>query len=535
MLNEEQKKAVNCEDKYILCLAGAGTGKTYTMLERVHRLIDDHVSPDSILVLTFTRAAALEMKERFKENNKMYRSPLFCTFHAFCYSLIIRDANIREKLGYSKIPWIATDYQIKKIQEEAKKQTGIKLSDKKLNGPSSQLTMKESKDLEILHSAELRLMKLKNLITFDHLCYDVCKLFKEKSECISQYISQYQYIFVDEFQDTDPKQYEFIQSFEDSNIFVVGDALQSIYSFRGADSSIIKGLAEDPKWTTIKLHQNYRSTEPICNFANKMSRYANDSFRIAISSHKYGEDVHTEYMSANSRYSIYDENCLTLCKEAASWEGRTAILCRTNAEVKSIQKMYTEEGLPYSLGLNADIGLHIIQSCLSEEYQVDWLASILSNSDYGAYLTKSKEYELKDECYPISQFKSQFGNNKQISEYLNTIDNIKALMASDKDVMTKWFEIFNMLSVKPRQVPEELETDEQILEGVKSALSGTGEIEEDSVYIGTIHSVKGLEYDNVILVAVGGKSFPLTEEENKNLYYVGITRAISKLYVMEAR
>ena len=125
-LNKEQSVAVMSDDKKILCLAGAGTGKTFSMIERIARLVSSGVDPASILALTFTNAAAFEMRSRFQNRCKGCTIPEFRTFHSFCYSLMAVDKEVRRKLGYTQMPSLATDSnkkQIEKLERQLRKET----------------------------------------------------------------------------------------------------------------------------------------------------------------------------------------------------------------------------------------------------------------------------------------------------------------------------------------------------------------------------------------------------------------------------
>lgn len=525
ILNEDQQKAVDCKDNKILCLAGAGTGKTFTMLQRISKMVSDGVSPNSILVLTFTNAAALEMKSRYQESHKMQKCPEFRTFHAFCYAILTSDKSVRTELKYSKIPFIALDTVIKKTSKEALLQSGVKLSDKQISGQEV-LTPKEQKDFEIYQKTLDRLLKKKNLITFDKLCYDVCKLFVDDKDCIQKYKTRYKHIFVDEFQDTDKKQYDFICSFKDADMFVVGDALQALYGFRGADSSIIKSLAENKDWTTIKLHKNYRSCAEICEYANNMSKYADDSFRIEIEGGKFYKPVVTKPMKS-SRFYVNDPDCLSICARSATWDGTTAILCRTNSEAKSIQKYFKDNGLPFSMGNKADIGYNVLKSVEDKNFMIEWLASLLYSDQYSIYIRES----FDNNSYDVDKFLSKFSrNNEIIRSYAGTIKAVEDILSKDEEMLYKWIDIFNILNVKCQQMPEDITNNGELISAIEDCLS-SGISDDSSVYIGTIHSSKGLEYDNVILVNVNGRSFPLTSEDNLNVFYVGITRAKKDLWV----
>ena len=314
-LNEQQQAVVSSNARRILCLAGAGTGKTYTMIARIRRLVADGVDPRSILVLTFTNAAAFEMEQRYSGSKmRPAATPKFGTFHSFCYGLISQDKFIRTLLGYSEIPSVATEAETKHIRNEAAMHLGYKLSE----------AVKDDKKRSALYAAADRIMKQRNLVTFDKMCYDICSLFVHNNGAIKRYKDQYKYVFVDEQQDTDPKQQDFVMSFDESNIMVVGDALQAIYSFRGADSSIIKSLSVNPEWEVHKLSENYRSTVEICEFANSMSTYADNSYRVAIHSDRHGADV-----VVIDNYT-HNEQFRDMVKRI---EPNTAILCRSNAEI----------------------------------------------------------------------------------------------------------------------------------------------------------------------------------------------------------
>ena len=184
-LNEQQQAVVDSNARRILCLAGAGTGKTYTMLARIRRLVADGVDPRSILVLTFTNAAAFEMEQRYSGSKmRPAATPKFGTFHSFCYGLISQDRFIRTLLGYNEIPSVATEAETKHIRNEAAMHLGYKLSE----------AVKDDKKRSALYAAADRIMKQRNLITFDKMCYDICSLFVHNNGAIKRYKEMYKYI-----------------------------------------------------------------------------------------------------------------------------------------------------------------------------------------------------------------------------------------------------------------------------------------------------------------------------------------------------
>ena len=161
--NKEQLQAINSTSDRILCLAGAGAGKTATMINRVSKLVNDGVDPTTILALTFTNAAGAEMRERYEKQNIGKGVPEFRTFHSFCYSIMCKDPAIRSALGYEEIPGIASDAQEKAIEEKAKTQCKISLTKEQLDNRDG-LNKKEQFQADLYDKAINRLMRASNFI-----------------------------------------------------------------------------------------------------------------------------------------------------------------------------------------------------------------------------------------------------------------------------------------------------------------------------------------------------------------------------------
>lgn len=529
-MNIGQRQAVTCEDSKILCLAGAGSGKTFSMIERISRLVtEEGVDPTSILVMTFTNAAALEMKTRFQKKVQNSGIPEFRTFHSFCYSLLSSDRAVANSLGYSCVPNIADVNQMKELEKKAKLQCGTKLSDKKLHGKQT-LSKSEQFQLDVFQKALDRLLRKSGMITFDILCYDVCKLFVENAPIIQKYKDKYKYIFVDEFQDTDPKQWDFICAFQDAQVFVVGDALQAIYAFRGADSSIIKSLAEDDSWTTIRLYQNYRSTKEICEYANMNSTYAGDSYRIALEATREGEAVEEIPISTcHSHIDVVPSACLEDIGKRLVLSNNTtssAILARTNAEVSYICKYLDSMHIRFRCNAPNTESIQILKSSIDESYAISWLATLLEPDKYASFIKLSEIEVTTEKAHDM--FVEEFSEDPRIHSKWDSIVKIRSILDSDEFPFLKCSNILNILSIKNIVVNTSATTAREIIDYLTTSIESSA---ESSVYVGTIHSVKGLEYDSVYLVNVGGASFPLTSEENNNLFYVGITRAKHHLTV----
>lgn len=198
-LNDQQIEVINCNHPLILCLAGAGAGKTACLTRRIARLVNDGADPRSILALTFTNAAAFEMGQRYRTLEGIDPTkplPEFRTFHSFCYSLIIKDKDIREELGYAKVPEICEEQRIEAIKKEAKIATHCSVSDAKLNDPKAKLTPQEQFEKQVYEKMIRNKIRDENVITFDMLCYNVCALFHNKNPIVDKYKAKYKYILV---------------------------------------------------------------------------------------------------------------------------------------------------------------------------------------------------------------------------------------------------------------------------------------------------------------------------------------------------
>lgn len=520
-MNEMQTKAVMSDSKRLLVLAGAGTGKTTTMLSRISRIVSLGTDPDDILVLTFTNAAACDMKHRYISSYDTVAAPQFCTFHSFCYHLLGFDKDVLHALGYTKLPSVASEADISRIKTTCIQQCKIKLSMAKLEGKIP-VTPKERFQFDLFWKQYNTMLRKSNLITFDIMCYEVGDLFVKHNPVVQKYIEQYKYIFVDEFQDTDHKQWDFVSSFTDSSIFIVGDVKQELYAFRNADSEIIKGLSNNPEWETIKLSENYRSTKQICDFANVIhqSLYGDAPYNLMIHGQYDGDDVQKlKYFDPTNPLTIVDIN------SAVSKNKSIAILCRTNSEVQSIISALSKSGIACGVNsISADFK-SIFLSAIDSEYAIDWLSGKLLKEEYISYI---KMCSIDPKCKSYDRLKQMFGN--RLGRFTTQIDSIMKIMESDSFSMQKLYSIFDdVFKVKAPKVTDSINSNDDIIEYMKKYFE-TAKPESD-VYVGTIHSSKGLEYDIVYLVGVNGSSFKLNCEDNLNCYYVGVTRAKEKLYV----
>ena len=523
-LNKEQLQAVNSKSDRILCLAGAGAGKTKSFIDRISRLVQDGVAPSSILALTFTNAAAAEMRSRYEDKNIGKGVPEFRTFHSFCYSVLCKDSAVRSALGYDGVPGIATDEQEKAIEDKAKIQCKITISDEKLKSRAG-LTKKEQFQADLYDKAVKRLMRSENLITFDRLNSEVAELFASNDSSTNYYKDVYKYIFVDEFQDTDKFQIKFLNSFTNTNFYFCGDTLQEIYRFRGTSNEYIKALANTPDWEKIKLFTNYRSTNQICAYANDFSAgYADASYRIEMQGIRDGEKVITKRVEKPSRYdAISTEDIDDVLNEISSLQGTSAILCRTNKEVYAITAYLKENGVEFTSGKDNKFQ-KLIECALSDTYLVGYLAAQLPSAKYGEYIKLS----VKEQDPNLAWFISLYGRVSPVMTVYSTVMKLREIAVSQEFTNVKLNQVSELLNLKNLKETEQYYEGKDFLNYLKDAVSTGGNSE---LYVGTIHSVKGLEYDNVFVMNVGSFNFRLDNEEMKNLFYVAITRAKNRLFV----
>jgi superfamily I DNA/RNA helicase len=516
--------AVDSPDHSFLTEHCIVTHNTTVMIERISRLVSKGVAPSSILALTFTNAAAAEMKERFENKNPGKETPEFRTFHSFCYSILCKDPNIRQALGYTEVPSIASDMQIKELEEKAKTQCNIKLSKEKLTHREN-LTKQEQYQIELYDKAINRLMRSANVITFDKLNITVAELFASGNIATQCYKDKYKYIFNDEAQDDDRYQMLFLNSFANTNFYLCGDVLQNLYSFRGTSNEYIKALANTPGWEKIRLFTNYRSTNQICEYANKFSKkYADESYWIEMQGTRDGERVITKLVEGPANYSAIDlKDIQDVLNEINKLTGTSAILCRTNKEVYAVTGYLKNQGISYTS--NKDNQLQKIVNCaISDDYALGLYASYLSSNKYGEYIRLSEQVKKPD----LEWFLKNYGDNSQIKNIREKVDDLKLIASRYDPVAVKLSEVEKLFHLQSVKIPDKNLREIEFLRYLKDIVT---DIKSSELYVGTIHSVKGLEYDNVFVMNVGSYNFRLNNEDMKNLFYVAITRAKNRLYV----
>ncbi len=367
-LNEQQKEAALHKDGPCLVLAGAGSGKTRVLTQRIEHLIEEGISPHSILAITFTNKAAREMRNRLEHIGGHDRSWWIQTFHAASNRILRMDI---DKLGFDRSFTILDDTESKGLVKNMVKEAGdvesnpdqlhylIKQAKNDPAGPErffmNQALRSSLKERYLSYYRQYHnRMKHINCLDFEDLIVLTIRLFKECPEVLEKYRNWFRYIMIDEYQDTNHAQYLWasLLSGRDRNIFIVGDPDQSIYSWRGADPGNIRRFREDyPDARVIKLENNYRSTKRILQAANAIIR--NNEQRDDKNLRTDNPDGHQlRYFCAANGFQEADfiaDTIRDLVKKEEYRYGDFAIFFRTHVQSRILEESLLGRGLPYQI------------------------------------------------------------------------------------------------------------------------------------------------------------------------------------------
>ena len=365
--NENQKKAVYHKNGPGLVLSGPGSGKTFVLINRIWTLISEYgIDPSSILVFTFTRAAANEMKERFEkkleeENVELYDLPNFGTFHSIFFEIL------RESFGYN-IKSLANDEELKKVLYEVLKENKKEeITNNYINTIYNEI-LEYKKTLEcdkifypknisikdflkIYKTYEAKLFEYRKL-DFNSMISMCYKLLIENKKILDMYQKKYKYFLIDEFQDINKSQYDIVKLIcKSKNIFVVGDDDQSIYSFRGSCPGIMKTFLKDYRFSKkICLNINYRSVENIVRYSKNVIDCNKDRMRKdLISANNFKGKIHIKGFIDSRDENNYIINKIKEYKMKGVSLNDIAVLYRTNLLSKVLQQDLINSGISYKI------------------------------------------------------------------------------------------------------------------------------------------------------------------------------------------
>ena len=609
-LNPMQKQAVEHREGPLLIMAGAGSGKTKVLTCRIANLLAHGVAPWHILAITFTNKAATEMRERVDNLiGDAAKEVWLSTFHSFCARFLRREI---ESLGVYKRNFV--------IYDTSDSQTVIKRCLKEMNLDDKQYApghvlnaisnaknqMQAPRDMAAeaghnFHQAKLaelydmyqKRLRENNALDFDDLLMLSVQLLQSDEAVLDKYQRRFQYILVDEYQDTNGAQYELTRLLAGGyrNLCVVGDADQSIYGWRGADISNIMNFEKDyPEATVIKLEQNYRSTKTILAAANAVIEHNSNRRPKKLWTENAEGDPITVYEARDERdeADFIDSTIEELHSQRGVAYGDVAILYRTNAQSRVIEETFMRRGLPYTMvgglkfydrkeikdvlaylrlifnpldsvsllriintpkrGIGATTLTKLTQYAEETGQPIFTLLASEEDLDAAGLMARAKKPLLAFSELMFSLMGEADGLHldELVERVLEETGYIAELEKDKKDESQSRIEnLHEFVGVARDFERTEEEPDLEMFLAQLSLVSDidNADMEDDRVTLMTLHSAKGLEFPVVFMAGMEEGLFPhsrtLTEpdelEEERRTCYVGITRAQRKLYLTYAR
>ena len=609
-MNDRQAEAVQTTEGPLLIMAGAGSGKTRVLTHRIAYLIDEKmVNPWNILAITFTNKAAREMKERAAALNPATQDCLIATFHSMCVRILRREA---DHIGYNRNFTIVDPGEQRTLMKRILK--NLNLDPKKWNERAILGTISNAKNdlidevayanlagdiyTEIVakcYTAYQKELRQSEAMDFDDLIMLTLRLFDQNPDVLTYYQQRYQYIHVDEYQDTNHAQYQLVKLLASrfKNICVVGDADQSIYGWRGADMQNILDFEKDyPEAKVVLLEENYRSTKTILQAANEVIRNnRNRRPKNLWTQNEDGEEI--VYYRANDE----QDEALFVARtiDQLSREGYShkdfAVLYRTNAQSRTVEEALLKANIPYTM-----VGGTKFYSRKEIRDVISYLNLIANPSDNISYervvnepkrgvgpgtvdkirnFAATQEISLLDASANIMLSPVKGKAAQAVYEFANLILDLRDRL--DDYSVTELVELVLKKTGYSAALAAQATLESQArIENIEEFLSVTknfdenpdnpadetgldklsrflndlaliadtddGDQESSEVTLMTLHAAKGLEFPVVFLVGMEENVFPLSRasededelEEERRLAYVGITRAEKILYLTNA-
>lgn len=591
-LNDKQKEAVMHIDGPCLVLAGAGSGKTKVLTERIVNLINNGVSPYNILAITFTNKAAREMRERVYNSIEEEANKIFIgTFHSLGLKIVRENAGV---IGYSNNVTILDRDDVNTLIKRFMKELNLdtehypvksilnKISFAKNEGLSPEefdkfakapLDMAACKVYKMYESA----LKRSNSVDFDDLLILPLRIFKKDKSVLEKYQEHFKYILVDEYQDTNMVQYDMCKLLASKyrNLFVVGDMDQSIYSFRFANYMNVINFEKDNKDAkVIVLDENYRSTNNILNAANDVIKNNKERKEKNLWSSK-GNGDKIKYIRCDNEQEEAS-TVVRLTKELldkGEKPSEIAVLYRTNGQSRVFEEAFLKENIPFKIvgsyffynrkeikdlisymhliyNNNADASLERVINVPRRgigSKTIERLRSEASISDKSMFevVSSGKELGFKNLIIDLT-------NESKNTDLVGLVDVILDKTGIRKELEEKndlesEIRLENLNEFKSIALAFQekgIFSLEEFLENI-SLVSDKNEYKEvdDGINLMTLHSAKGLEFNDVFLVGMEEGIFPHNRsfeseselEEERRLCYVGITRAKEHLWLMNAK
>ncbi|UTT42461.1 DNA helicase PcrA [Exiguobacterium aurantiacum] len=607
-MNPPQAEAVKYTDGPLLIMAGAGSGKTRVLTHRVAYLMaSKQIAPWNILAITFTNKAAREMKDRIARLVGGVADDIWIsTFHSMCVRILRRDIDrIRYDRNFSILDssdqLTAIKQVLKELNLDPKKYEPRTLLGMISNHKNELRTPQDAaglvgnnpyeKVISDVYTAYEKKLKQNNVLDFDDLIMKAIQLFQEAPDVLAFYQKKFQYIHVDEYQDTNRAQYTLVKLLAQAheNLCVVGDSDQSIYRWRGADIANILTFEKDyPSAHVILLEQNYRSTKRILEAANGVIQ--NNSGRKdkkLWTENVEGEKLLLHVASDDRDEAFFIINQMKELRQEGVDYGEMAVLYRTNAQSRGLEEMLLKSNIPYKmvggtkfyerkeikdilaylrLIANPDEDISFVR-VVNEPKRGIGAATVDKLGDFAGMQGVSLMEAIRDielsgiaprTATKLAEFRQLMVDLRQMADYLSISELIEEVLK--KSGYEEMLKIEKTLEAESRlenlqeflSVAQnfEKESDEQTLVAfltdltLVSDLDTLEEVDElHQVTLMTLHSAKGLEFPVVFLIGMEEGLFPHSRalndpeemEEERRLAYVGITRAEKRLYLTRAQ
>lgn len=588
---KSQSEAIRHVDGPLLVLAGPGSGKTTVVTKRVQYLVQDcSISPSSILVITFTKAAATEMKERFTRLMEQQAQPpggygnvSFGTFHAVFFNIL--------KLSYGfTVANIITEETRRQYLKESVDRMKLEIDDENefLTGIAGEISLIKNERVELEHyfskncSEEVfrkiyegyeERKKRARLIDFDDMLVYTWELLSQRKDILSAWQKKYQYILVDEFQDINRLQYDILRLLAEpeNNLFIVGDDDQSIYRFRGARPEIMLNFRKDyPQSGQVLLNDNFRSTTQIVEAAGRV--IARNKTRFPKNIIARGGDG---ALVRSLEFPDQQQECAYILREIQNWQARggslrqVAVIYRTNTQPRVVIQKLMEYNLPFRVrdqvpnlfqhwiardlfcymrlamgsGLRKDLlpvlnrpKRYLSRECLNDE-RISWeyMLNFYKDKRYVCDRIERLQYDLKmmsrmGPFAAINYIRHVIGYEEYLKEYAGfrrmNVEDLLEVL-SDLQESAREYHTYEEWFIYIEKYTEEMEQLKKRQQEVK-----------DGVHLTTMHSSKGLEYEKVFILDAAEGITPYKKavlepdlEEERRMFYVAMTRAKKELTI----
>ncbi len=588
--NEAQSKAIIHGEGPMLVLAGPGSGKTFVITHRIKYLIEEHqVKPEQILVITFTKAAALEMQKRFfaLSDGKIY--PVhFGTFHAIFFQIlkqtysfnassIIKETQkkallkeVIESLPKEKIKQEETPENIQKLLSEISKIKNCGLSLE-----TYQSDVYESEVFSYIYQQYSKKMTMQKKVDFDDMVLLCYRLLKQRPDILKVWQEHFAYILIDEFQDINPLQYRIIQMLAkpQDNLFIVGDDDQSIYGFRGSAPEIMLHFEEDyPKAKRVLLNVNYRSKRDIVEWANRLIDHNKIRFDKQVDSQN--QETNGVRLCCFSSRQEQSQNIIALIRQYKKQTGAQyrdmALIYRTNTHAAIMAEKLGKEKIPFQMKERTG---SIYDSQVAKDV-IAYLKFAIDQRDYQSFyrmMNRPVRYIRRDTIpthpftmqeliqnnqgkdyviHNITHLYKQLGFLKEMSPFaaVNFIrkgigyeEYLQKQEEERKGIFQKSMEELDLL----QESAASFDTIQEWLfhiDHYEETMEQAKQEKEDAVQIVTMHASKGLEWKVVIIPDVNEGQIPhkkaVTEaelEEERRMFFVAMTRAKEKLFLFSVK